>query len=77
VRVQPVALRYGNRAQEQTVVAFAPGESFAGNFLRLLGEPPRDTEVWFLEPIDASDAGGRRRIAELARECIIAAMESP
>lgn len=74
VRVQPVALRYGKRGSAQAVVAFAPGEHFAGNFLRLLGEPARDTEVWFLDPIDVSDAGGRRRIAELARERIVAAM---
>ncbi|NUS60804.1 MAG: 1-acyl-sn-glycerol-3-phosphate acyltransferase [Lysobacter sp.] len=77
VRVQPVALRYGKHAQAQTVVAFGPGESFAANFLRLLGEPARDAEVWFLDPIDVGDAGGRRRIAELARERIIAAMEAP
>ena len=74
VRVQPVALRYGPRGSAQTVVAFGPGESFAANFLRLLGEPARDTEVWFLDPIEVSDAGGRRRIAELARERIMAAM---
>ena len=77
VRVQPVALRYGTGASAQTVVAFGPGESFAANFLRLLGEPPRQTEVWFLEPIDVSEAGGRRRIAELARERIVAAMAAP
>ncbi|UHQ20531.1 1-acyl-sn-glycerol-3-phosphate acyltransferase [Lysobacter sp. KIS68-7] len=77
VRVQPVALRYGKGGSAQTVVAFAPGENFAANFLRLLGEPARDTEIWFLEPIDVSDAGGRRRIAELARERIVAAMAAP
>jgi hypothetical protein len=33
--------------------------------------------VWFLDPIDTSDAGGRRRIAETARDRIVAAMESP
>jgi 1-acyl-sn-glycerol-3-phosphate acyltransferase len=77
VRVQPVALRYGKHAQAQTVVAFAPGESFAANFLRLLGEPARDAEVWFLDPIDVGDAGGRRRIAELARERIVMAMVAP
>jgi 1-acyl-sn-glycerol-3-phosphate acyltransferase len=76
VRVQPVALRYG-RGAAQSVVAFAPNESFFANFMRLLGEPARDTEVWFLDPIDASDAGGRRRIAELARERIVAAMAAP
>ena len=30
-------------ASAQTVVAFGPGESFAANFLRLLGEPARDS----------------------------------
>ena len=77
VRVQPVALRYGRGASAQSVVAFGPGESFAANFLRLLGEPSRVAEIWFLDPIDASDAGGRRRIAELARERIVNAMEAP
>ncbi len=74
VRVQPVALRYGAHGSAQPVVAFHAGESFLANFLRLLGEPARSGEVVFLAPIDASDAGGRRRIAELARERIIEAM---
>lgn len=73
-RVQPVALRYGEHGAAQATVAFAPGEGFMGNFLRLLGEPARRADIVFLEPIDASDAGGRRRIAELARERIVAAM---
>ena len=77
VRVQPVALRYGPGGSAQTVVAFHPGENFATNFVRLLGEPARETEVWFLDPIDVSDAGGRRRIAETARDRIVAAMEAP
>jgi 1-acyl-sn-glycerol-3-phosphate acyltransferase len=75
-RVQPVALRYGEHASAQSVVAFGPGESFFANFLRLLGEPARRGEVVFLEPIDASVAGGRRRIAELARERIVEAMSA-
>jgi 1-acyl-sn-glycerol-3-phosphate acyltransferase len=74
VPVQPVALRYGERGDAQTVVAFARGESFAGNFLRLLGEPARVAEVHFLEPIRPGDAEGRRRMAELARERIVAAL---
>ncbi|MDR2871632.1 MAG: 1-acyl-sn-glycerol-3-phosphate acyltransferase [Xanthomonadaceae bacterium] len=75
--VQPVALRYGKRGDAQTVVAFAPNESFMGNFFRLLGEPVRLAEIHFLEPIHVSaDAEGRRRIAELSRERIVAAMES-
>jgi 1-acyl-sn-glycerol-3-phosphate acyltransferase len=77
VRVQPVALRYGPGGSAQSVVAFGPDESFFANFLRLLGEPARRTEVWFLDPIDVTDAGGRRRIAELARERIVDAMAAP
>ena len=76
VAVQPVALRYGERAEAQAVVAFAPGESFFANFLRLLGEPPRVAEVVFLEPIAPGDAEGRRRIADTARERIVAAMRA-
>ncbi|MGN6512244.1 MAG: lysophospholipid acyltransferase family protein [Lysobacteraceae bacterium] len=74
VPVQPVALRYGARGDAQTVVAFQRGESFFGNFLRLLGEPAREAQVHFLAPIQPGDADGRRRIAETARERIVAAM---
>jgi 1-acyl-sn-glycerol-3-phosphate acyltransferase len=73
--VQPVALRYGVHGDAQTRVAFQPGESFAGNFLRLLGEPARVAEVHFLAPILPGDAEGRRRIAECARERIVEVME--
>lgn len=72
--VQPVALRYGEQGRAQTVVAFAPKESFFANFLRLLGEPARPTEVMFLEPIAADAQSGRRRIAGAARARIVAAM---
>ena len=75
VPVQPVALRYGRHGEAQTVVAFGPRESFAANFVRLLGEPARLAEVHFLEAIPAGDLDGRRRIAELSRERIVAAME--
>lgn len=74
VPVQPVALRYGAGGSAQTVVAFAPGESFGGNFLRLLGEPGRVGDVMFLEPVPAGATGERRRLAELARDRIVAAM---
>ena len=76
VPVQPVALRYGEGGSAQHVVAFQPRERFVGNFLRLLGEPPRVAEVHFLEPIAPGEAEGRRRIAELARSRIVAAMGS-
>ena len=75
-RVQPVALRYGQGGDAQTVVAFQPGENFLANFLRLLGEPARVVEVHFLAPIGPADTAGRRRIAELARERIVAAMQA-
>jgi 1-acyl-sn-glycerol-3-phosphate acyltransferase len=74
VPVQPVALRYGERGSAQHVVAFQPREHFFGNFLRLLGEPGCVAEVHFLDPIAPGDAEGRRRIAELARNRIIEAM---
>ncbi len=76
VPVQPVALRYGAGASAQTIVAFQPGEHFFGNLWRLLGEPARLAEVHFLAPIAPGDAAGRRRIAELARERIVEAMET-
>lgn len=74
VPVQPVALRYGEGGGAQTVVAFGPGESFVANFFRLLGEPARVAEVHFLEPIPPGNVEGRRRIAEQARERIVAVM---
>ena len=64
------------RGSAQTAVAFAPKENFMANFLRLLGDAPRIAEVHFLEPIAANETEGRRRIAELARERIVAAMAS-
>ncbi len=76
VPVQPVALRYGAHGEAQTVVAFGPHESFFANFLRLLGEPSRDADVCFLEPIYPDQVQGRRQIADTARARIIAAMEA-
>ncbi len=75
VPVQPVALRYGAYGSAQSEVAFAPGESFFANFLRLLGDPAREVEVRFLEPIAPGAVDGRRRIAGQARERIVAAMD--
>ncbi|WP_242112796.1 lysophospholipid acyltransferase family protein [Luteimonas aquatica] len=75
VPVQPVALCYGKHACAQRIVAFGPKESFFANFVRLIGEPSREVEVIFLEPVAPDGPGGRRRIAELARERIVAAMD--
>jgi len=75
VPVQPVALRYGSAGSAQMQVAFAEGESFMGNFLRLLGDPSRIAEVHFLAVIDTHEEG-RRKLAESARSAIQAAMTS-
>ncbi|MFC4727457.1 lysophospholipid acyltransferase family protein [Coralloluteibacterium thermophilus] len=75
VPAQPVALKYGAGASAQTVVAFQPGENFVQNFVRLLGEPVRDAEVHFLEPVAASE-DGRRRMAETCRARIVEAMHA-
>ncbi len=72
--MQPVALRYGRGGSAQTVVAFRERESFFANFLRLLGEPVRTADVVFLEPILPGNSDGRRRIAEVSRERIVAAL---
>lgn len=72
--VQPVALRYGVDGEAQRTMAFGPKESFFANFIRVLGEPARPAEAIFLEPIPAGGGEGRRRIAELARERIVAAL---
>lgn len=74
VPVQPVALRYGPGGDAQRVIAFQANESFFGNFVRLIGEPAREVGILFLDPIAPGDADSRRRIAELARERIVAAL---
>lgn len=73
VPVQPVALRYGSDGKQDPAVAFAPGESFFGNFLRVLGGPGMDAEVHFCTPIPVA-ADGRRRLAESARVAICQAL---
>ncbi len=72
--VQPVALCYGVHCEAQGIVAFAPRESFAANFIRLLGEPARPVLVCFEEPILHTEHEGRRGIATLARARVEQAM---
>ncbi|MBL8298338.1 MAG: 1-acyl-sn-glycerol-3-phosphate acyltransferase [Rhodanobacteraceae bacterium] len=76
VPVQPVALLYGNEGRQDPTVAFAPGESFLANFLRVLGGPGMTAEVHFCTPI-AVNGEGRRRMAERARSEICAALGLP
>ncbi len=75
VPVQPVALRFARHGKRLIDAGFREGESFMGNFLRLLGEPPLDVEVHFLEPVPVS-ADGRRRMAEASRERIAQALDT-
>lgn len=74
VVVQPVALRFARNGRRLIDAGFRDHESFMGNFLRLLGGPPMDAEVHFLQPVPASP-DARRRMAELSRERIAAALE--
>jgi len=73
VPVQPVALRFARGGRRIVDAGFREDESFVGNFLRLLGEPPMDAEVHFLAPVTAGSEG-RRRMAEQSRERIAAAL---
>lgn len=74
VRVQPVALRFVRDGKRNVDAGFREHESFFANVLRLLGSRAMDAEVGFLEPVPASP-DARRRMAELARERIAAALE--
>jgi 1-acyl-sn-glycerol-3-phosphate acyltransferase len=74
VPVQPVALRFARDGRRVVDAGFREHENFMQNFLRLLGEPPLDAEVHFLEPVPATP-DARRRMAELARERIALALE--
>jgi 1-acyl-sn-glycerol-3-phosphate acyltransferase len=74
VPVQPVALRFAHNGRRVIDAGFREHESFMANVLRLLGQAPLDAEVHFLEPVPAMP-DARRRMAELARERIGAALD--
>ncbi len=74
VPVQPVALRFAVQGERLIDAGFREHESFMHNLLRLLGGPPLDAEVHFLEPVP-STPDARRRMAELSRERIAAALD--
>ncbi len=73
VPVQPVALRFARQGKRIIDAGFRVDESFVQNILRLLGEPPMDAEVHFLATVPATP-DARRRMAELSRERIAAAL---
>ena len=70
VPVQPVALRYGRNGRQDPSVPFGRNEGFFPNVLRVLGNPPMDAEVHFLEPV-AATPDARRRMAEESRRRIV------
>ncbi|WP_426687758.1 lysophospholipid acyltransferase family protein [Rhodanobacter ginsengiterrae] len=74
VSVQPVALRFARDGRRLLDAGFREEESFFGNIVRLLGEAPMDAEIHFLAPVPATP-DARRRMAELSRERIAAALE--
>jgi 1-acyl-sn-glycerol-3-phosphate acyltransferase len=73
VPVQPVALRFARGGQRVIAAGFREDESFLQNVVRLLGGATMDAEVHFLAPVPASP-DARRRMAELSRERIAAAL---
>jgi len=74
VPVQPVALRFARDGRRVIDAGFREDESFLHNIVRMLGEAPLDAEVHFLAPVP-STPDARRRMAELSRERIAAALE--
>jgi 1-acyl-sn-glycerol-3-phosphate acyltransferase len=74
--VQPVALCYGRACEAQSIVAYAPRESFMANLIRLLGEPSRPARVCFLPAILHAEHEGRRGIAKMARAHIEETMQA-
>ncbi len=76
IPAQPVALKYGEKGNAQTIMAFAPTENFFSNLVRVMGEPARDCEVHFLEPVPVTDEG-RRKMADACRQRIVDVMAMP
>ena len=74
VPVQPVALCFTRNGRRLLDAGFRKDESFVQNIIRLLGGPRMDAEVHFLKPVPASP-DARRRMAELSRERIAAALD--
>lgn len=73
--VQPVALRYLRNASHYEAMTFRQGESFAGNFCRLLSQPRCLAQALVLEPLPASGTA-RRQLALAAENAVKAAFES-
>ncbi len=76
VPVQPVALRFVRNGRRIVDAGFREHESFMDNVVRMLGEKTLDAEVHFLQSVPAMPEA-RRRMAELSRERIAAALGEP
>jgi len=74
VPVQPVALYFSRDGRRVIDAGFREGENFLQNIVRLLGGAPMDAKVHFLTPVPATP-DARRRMAELSRERIAAALD--
>ncbi|MEO8746433.1 MAG: lysophospholipid acyltransferase family protein [Rhodanobacter sp.] len=75
VPVQPVALRFARHGRCVLDRGFREGENFTQNILRLLGAPPLDFEIHFLEVVPATP-NARRHMAEVARSRIQAELDA-
>lgn len=73
--VQPVAVRYVRNGSHYEAMTFRQGESFAGNFFRLLSQPRCLAQVFVLEPLPASGMA-RRQLAFAAESAVRAAFDS-
>ena len=69
-------MRFARNGQRIIDAGFREDESFVHNIVRLLGAPALDAEVHFLAPV-AAMPDARRRMADQARERIMAALEDP
>jgi 1-acyl-sn-glycerol-3-phosphate acyltransferase len=72
VRVQPVAIDYGDAAED---IAWVGVETAAANAKRVLSR--RGTvlvRISFLEPVEPAEAGDRKALANAARDEIVAAL---
>ena len=76
VPVQPVALRYGRAAARRRWWRSGRRKASSPTSCACWASRPRSADICFLAPIAAGELEGRSRIADLARERIVAAMEA-
>ena len=72
VRVQPVAIDYGEAAEEIAWVGDEPAGANAGRILSRRGTIP--VTIRFLEPVDPHQAGERKALAAAARAEVVEAL---